>query len=314
MNSLRLADDFEWRREEDLGRLRDEALRDREQQLGALHSEALADHEKRDITYEQFQSMGFVSPPTTAGVTVTQMTAFQVSAWWCGINVIAGDLAGLDFDLYRRAGDDDREKVSNHPVAKILGQPNEFMVPMIFWQTLMAHVLGWGNAYAEIEWDQAMRPIALWPIMPNEIEPVAVARKDARGRKSTAIAYRYRGQEPLIAAEDILHIPGLGFDGIRGYSVVSLARQSLGLTLAAERFGGSFFGNGAWTGLVLEHPRQLTTPAIERLKASVEDMHKGSEKAFKLFVAEEGMKVARPVTMPRPWRRASTRSRRSRGG
>jgi HK97 family phage portal protein len=278
--TLGLITDYEWRREEDLAR---------------LHREALRDHEARDIQYEQFQGMGLVSPPSTAGIAVTPLSAYQVSAWWCGINVIAGDIGVLDFDLFRRVGEDDREKVKNHPVAKVLDQPNEFMVPKVFWQTLLAHALGWGNAYAEIEYDNSLRPIALWPILPNEIEPVAYARLQ-NGRKSTAIGYRYRGREPLIPAEDILHIPGLGFDGIRGYSVVSLARQSLGLAMAAERFEGAFFGNGTWTGMVLEHPSQLSDGALARMKTSVEQLHKGAENAFKLFVAEEGMKVGRPVT------------------
>lgn len=252
--------------------------------------------EPRSITYQQFKDLGLVAPPTAAGPTVTQMTAFEVSAWWCGINVIAGDIGVLDFDLYRRVGeDDDREKVKNHPLAKVLQQPNEYMVPKVFWQTLMGHALGWGNAYAEIEWDQAMRPIALWPIMPNEIQPVITIVVDAQGRRRSKLAYRYRGQD-VLDAEDILHIPGLGFDGICGYSVVSLARQSLGLSLAAERFEGSFFGNGTWTGLVLEHPRSLTKDAADRIRSSVQEMHKGAEAAFKLFVAEEGMKVGRPVT------------------
>lgn len=260
------------------------------------HAAALQEHERRALEYQQWETLGIVAPRTVSGVSITQMTAFEIAAWWCGINVVAGDVGVLDFDLYRRTGDDDREKVSGHPVARVLAEPNEYMTPMIFWQTLMAHALGWGNAYAEIEFDNAMRPIALWPIPPHEIEPVVTVKVTNQGRRESTLWYRYLGQYRL-EAEDVLHIPGLGFDGIRGYSVVALARQSLGLSVALERFGSALFGNGTWPGMVLQHPGQLSTPALERLKASVQSMHRGSENAFKLLVAEEGMTVSKPVTV-----------------
>lgn len=253
---------------------------------------------ERALTYQMGVDNGFVTPTTnTTGVSVTNYTAFQVSAWWCGINVISGDIGVLDRHVFQRLGNDDREKVlPPHPTAKVLEQPNEFMVSKVFWQTLMSHVLGWGNGYAEIEYDNALRPIALWPIMPTDIEPVCEVRVDGNGTRRTRLRYRYLGRFDM-APEDVLHIPGLGFDGLRGYSVVTLARQSLGLSMALEKFGGSFFGNGAWPGMVLEHPGKLTDQARENLRSSVESMHRGSENAFKVLIAEEAMKVGKPVTV-----------------
>lgn len=279
MSTLGIATDFEWRRERALEESHGEALREHAQR-----------QERRALTYEQFQGLGLVAPPNTTGVSVTPLSAFQVSAWWCGIDVISSDISVLDFDLYKRLEGDDREKVKNHPVAKLLEQPNKYMVPSVFWQTVVAHALGWGNAYCEIEWDNAMRPIAVWPIWPTDIEPIVTQTTDARGRRQSVLKYRYRGQD-WIEPEDIWHLPGPGFDGIRGYPVWWLAQQSLGLSIAAERFSGSYFGNGTWMGLVLEHPGRLSDPGIERIRNSVQSMHQGAANAFKIFVAEEGMKL-----------------------
>ena len=107
--------------------------------------------EKRALTWEQGQNNGFVDIPTTAGISVSNYTAYQVSAWWNGISVISGDIGVLDRHLYRRVGKDDRERATTHSVSRLMEQPNEYMVPLVFWQTIVAHVLGWGNGYAEIE-------------------------------------------------------------------------------------------------------------------------------------------------------------------
>jgi HK97 family phage portal protein len=253
----------------------------------------------RSITLDDFpQLKGLLVPPVAAGVAVTQQTANNVSAYWNGVSVIAGDIGVLDRHLYRRVGDDERERATSHQVYKLVhDQPNPYMTPQVFWETLASHAVSWGNGYAEIEWDNALRPIALWPITPDKIDPVCAMTIDARGRKRAELYYRYAGKD-RIEFEDVIHVPGLGFDGIRGYSPVTLARQSLGLSLAAEQFGASFFGNGAWPGLALEHPGSLTAGAQERLRDSINQMHQSSNKAHRLMILEEGMKASKPITIP----------------
>lgn len=284
---LGLAGDYEWRRERDLTRFHEEAAQENRKR------------EDRSIGYEQFQSLGIVGPPVAAGVTVNQKTANNVSPWWCGINGIGADMGGnVGWQLYRRVGpDDDRERATDQPLYRLVHeQPNPAMVAKVFYHTLMMHVLAWGNAYAEIEWDGAMRPIGLWLITPDMMTPKVETITDARGRMSSRVWYQYGGKTRL-ESEDVIHIAGPGFDGIQGYSIVALARQSLGLSLATERFGAAFFGNGAWPGLALQHPKQLTQGASERLRTSIQSEHGGPDRAHRVIVLEEGMQVSKPLTV-----------------
>jgi HK97 family phage portal protein len=276
-----------------------EALEHRERELVTLHAEALQEHEKRAITFDQFSSLGLINPPVAAGVPVSQQTANTVSAYWNGVCVISGDLGALDRHLYRRgAEDDDRDRATSHPAYKVIHeQPNPETTAMKFWETLASHAVSWGNGYAEIEFDGAMRPIGLWNITPDTIEPKVETFVDRRGRITSKVYYLYRGTT-RIEAEDILHVSGLGFDGVRGYSPVYLARQSLGLGIAAERFGAAFFGGGAWPGLAVQHPKTLSAPAIERLKETIQGTHGGVDRAHRLIVLEEGMTVSKPITIP----------------
>ena len=237
--------------------------------------------EARSITLADFPQ-ALLNPPTAAGVAVTEATALNFSAYFNGVDIISSQVAALPRIPYRRLDGGARERVSGLPLSRVLDQPNPMMTDFVFWQTLVAHMLTWGNAYAEIEFDKALRPIALWPVTPDKITPTVVGNR---------VAYKYAGREQPIASEDILHFPGLGFDGLKGYSVVTMARQSIGLGVAAERYGGSFFGGGAWPGILLEHPKTLTKEAKERIEVGWARLHQGPDRAHATAILEEGMKA-----------------------
>ena len=238
--------------------------------------------EKRELTLDQFKALGLLDEPTAAGVAVNERTALTLASYWAAVNLISSAIAKLPRKVYRKIAADEREETPNHGAAWIVqGEPNPFLVPFSFWRTLMGHVLTWGNGYAEIERDRAMRPIAIWTIAPDRIEP-----RVEGGR----LVYVYNGSVK-IPREDIFHVPGLGFDGLRGYSVVQMAKQSLALGLAAERYGAAFFGNGAFPGVLLEHPAKLNADASERLKSSWKALHQGPDRAHRTAVLEEGMKA-----------------------
>lgn len=242
--------------------------------------------ESRMLTLQQWTQQGLFAP-SAAGVAVSEHTALTLPAYWSGVNLIAGAVAKLPRKVYRKTAAG-REEVPDHAVAWLIQtEPSEYAIPMVFWRTLMAHVLTWGNGYAEIERDKATRPVGLLTITPDKISPVV---------ENGVLFYLYNGST-RIPARDILHIPGLGFDGIKGYSVVQMARQTLGLGLAAERYGTSFFANGAMPGVVLEHPGKLSDPAQARLRASWNEMHQGPDRAHKLAITEEGM-TAKVLSIP----------------
>jgi HK97 family phage portal protein len=242
--------------------------------------------EQRSLTAAQFQTLGMLEPPTTAGVTVSERSALTIPAFWSGVNLIANAVAKLPRKVYKSNSDGSKTESSDHTVSWIVAdEPNEMTTPFVFWRTLMAHVLTWGNGYAEIEWDQASRPVALWLIPPDRIEPI-VEKGQLLYRLSSANV-----RNPVLQKDDVFHIPGLGFDGVRGYSLVSMMKQTLGLGIAQERYSAAFFGNGAVPGVVLEHPAKLSADALTRLRQSWNAMHQGPDRAHRLAILEENMKA-----------------------
>ena len=238
--------------------------------------------ERRQITMADFPGALLV-PRGAAGVAVTEQTALNYSAWWNAVDIISSQVAVRPRILYRRLDDDSRERAKTHGVYRLLhDEPNRNMTPFVFWQTLMYHTLVWGNGYAEIEYDNALRPIGLWPIVPGTITPKI---------ENGSLRYVQPNGGATLLPEDVLHVPGLGCDGLQGYSVLTMARQSLGLGMAAERYGSGFFGNGAWPGLVLQHPGRLPDDDRARIKASLNDEHQGAGQAHKAMIIEQGMTV-----------------------
>lgn len=226
---------------------------------------------------------------TDAGVFVSEDTALTNSTYFACISVIAQSVAAMPWGVIRVDGAK-REPQPGNTVSWLLGtQPNPEMSAFTFRETLLSWALGWGNGYAEIERDVGRRPIWLWPIAPDRVLP-------KRSETSGKLVYEVRNEtQPtsVIDAENMLHVRGLGFDGLTGYSIARLAAQSIGLALGTEQFGASFFGSGAHMAGALEHPKTLSKPAAERLRESWDETYNGLKKAHKVAILEEGMKYNR---------------------
>src|SRR5262245_11485006 len=232
----------------------------------------------------------FGGPPVASGVTVTEDLAMNYSAVWAAVNIIAGSIASLPLFFYRRLPNGGKERYVDHPTYRLLhDQPNPEGGSMRFRETLQAYALTWGNGYAEIQRDVSGRPVALAPIAPNRVQPY-------RTERGNELRYRVDGKDALGAA-DMLHLAGLGWDGICGYSVIRRARESIGLGLATEKFGAAFFGNGAWPGLVSMHPQKLSDAAHKRLKDSMQEAIGGPSRAHNILILEEGQKIEK-VSIP----------------
>src|SRR4030095_10511023 len=237
-----------------------------------------------------------------AGLPVSEWTALNYSACWAGVQAIAGSIASLPLFPYRRLPNGGKERYLRSRLYRLLHDEfNGEMTAMVARETMQAHCLTWGNAYAEIERNQNGEPLALWPLPPNRVIPDRAV--------SGAIVYRVQqdqGPEVRVPAEDMLHIPGLGFDGLCGYSVIRKARETLGLGLATEQFGALFFGNGGWPGIVAQHPGKLSQEAHKRLKDSLNEAVQGP-KAHSLIVTEEGIKIEKVGIPPDDAQFLSTR-------
>lgn len=229
---------------------------------------------------------------TVAGQTISEYNALNYSAFYACVKVLSESVAALPLHLYERLPEGGKKRAYENPLYILLhDEPNPNMTAFTFYETLMGHAVSWGNGYAFIEWKDGQVK-ALWPINPAVLQPKVVNGK---------LIYEFTkgdGTKADYQREQILHIPGLGFDGIQGYSVVAKARESIGLGIAEEKFGAAFFGNGAVAGGVLEHPLKLSPEAFERLKKSWSETHQGADKAHKVAILEEGMKYNKTSIPP----------------
>lgn len=230
--------------------------------------------------------------PTTSGKSVNEFTAMQTTAVYACVRILAEAIASLPLHIYRYTDGGGKERVFDHPLYHLLhDEPNTEMTSFVFRETLMNHLLIFGNAYAQIIRDGAGRVVALYPLLPNKMD----VWRDGKGElyytytRSTDENPNFRGYgEVTLRGEDVLHIPGLGFDGLMGYSPIAMARNAVGMTIACEEYGASFFANGANPGGVLEHPGVLKDPA--KVRESWQSVYGGSKNAGKVAVLEEGMK------------------------
>lgn len=225
-----------------------------------------------------------VAPTTAAGVRVSEGTAMRLAAHFACVSIVARTLASLPIHVYERLPDGRKRKAVEHPVYRLLhDQPNPEMTAMTFKEAMQGNLSNTGKAFAEIVWSRSGYPAELWPIEPGRV--------GARRRQDGKLEYLVDGD--VLPNWKILHIPGLGFDGLNSFSPVGLFRQTIGLGLAAEQFGARFFGQGTHIGGFLTHPKNLGDDAFKRLKASMDEKYKGLQNSHGLVILEEGMTYAK---------------------
>ena len=198
--------------------------------------------------------------------------------------------------------DDDEEEggkeraIDNNLYHLLHDEPNKEMSSFIFRETLMTHLLLWGNAYAQIIRNGKGEVVALYPLMPNKMQ----VDRDENGElyyiytRSSDEAKTMDGVTVYLTPRDVLHIPGLGFDGLVGYSPIAMAKNAIGLAIATEEYGAKFFANGAAPSGVLEHPGTIKDPS--RLRENWNSTFGGSANSGKVAVLEEGMKYT-PISI-----------------
>ena len=232
----------------------------------------------------------FLMGPTAAGKTVNERSAMQLTAVYACVRILAEGVAGLPLHLYKCGKNGSREKAVDHPLYFLLhDEPNPEMTSFVFRETLMTHLLLYGNCYCQIIRDGRGQVTALYPLMPNQMS----VDRDEKGH--LYYTYLRSGEEAdtmkkgtvYLLPEDVLHIPALGFDGLVGYSPIAMAKNSIGVGLACEEYGAKFFANGAAPSGVLEHPG--TIKDITRLRESWNAIYGGSKNAGKVAILEEGM-------------------------
>ena len=233
----------------------------------------------------------FTMGGSSSGKFVTERSAMQMTAVYACVRILSEAIAGLPLHTYRYKDGGGKEKAVDHPLYQLLhDEPNPEMSSFVFRETLMTHLLLWGNAYAQIIRNGKGEIIALYPLMPNKM----TVSRDDKGQlyytyqKSQEELPKDNRQTVVLAPSDVLHIPGLGFDGLVGYSPIAMAKNAIGLAIATEEYGSKFFANGASPSGVLEHPGTIKDP--ERLRESWQNTFGGSRNSNKIAVLEEGLK------------------------
>ena len=240
----------------------------------------------------------FMFGRSAAGQAVNERSAMQMSAVYACVRILTESIASLPLHFYQYNDAGGKEKAVNHPLYWLLhDEPNPEMSSFSFRETLMTHLLLWGNAYAQIIRNGRGEVIALYPLMPDRM----TVDRDARSR----IYYEYTRSDSdanilgkkssvILSPEDVFHIPGLGFDGLVGYSPIAMAKQAIGMGLACDEYGAAFYQNGAQPGGVLEHPNVVKDP--KRVRESWNAIYQGSRNAHRIAVLEEGM-TYKPITI-----------------
>ena len=239
----------------------------------------------------------FFTGGSSSGKNVNERSAMQMTAVYSCVRILSEAVASLPLHVYKYNNEGGKEKAVKHPLYFLLhDEPNPEMSSFVFRETLMTHLLLWGNAYAQIIRNGKGEIIALYPLMPNRMR----VDRDDNGQ----LYYQYNtskddaptmnGSMVNLKPSDVLHIPGLGFDGLVGYSPIAMAKNAIGMAIACEEYGAKFFANGATPGGILEHPGTVNDP--KRVRESWTSAFGGSSNANKVAVLEEGMKYT-PISI-----------------
>jgi HK97 family phage portal protein len=244
--------------------------------------------EKRAMSLSQFDNWLDVlisGVKSKTGATVNEQKAMRLSSVFACVRIISEDVASLPLNVYEEREDNGRRKAKNNYLYPLLHKkPNNIMTSFTWREVMMAHLLLWGNHYSQVITDRTGKIAGLWPLHPARVQPIIKNRK---------LYYKYKKEDntkKVFEPYEILHIPGLGFDGLQGISVISYNREAVGLGLGAEEFGARFFENGAHPSGIIEYPEGLKDNARKRLKEDLKAKHAGLGKSHNLMVFEHGMK------------------------
>jgi len=227
-----------------------------------------------------------ISMGSSSGVAVTTTSAMRVAAVYGCVRLISGAVANLPVHVMERVDETTRKERTDHPLSKVLRRkPNSWQTPSQFKRMMQAHLLLRGNGYAQIVRSRD-RVIALNPLDPDRM---TVTQADDLTLKY--VYQRRNGTKVVLPSNTVMHLVGLTLDGITGVSVMTYAREAIGLSIAQERHGATTFKNGARPSSVLTHPEKLSKEAQDNLRSSLDAFRAGGESEGTALILEEGMTV-----------------------
>jgi HK97 family phage portal protein len=224
-------------------------------------------------------------PVSYTGKSVTVESSLTVTAVYAGITILANTISSIPLILYRRL-ERGKERATSHPLYTLMhNAPNPEHTSMVFRELMVGHLIGWGNFYGQLILNRGGGVREIWPLSPARMEVF---------RENGVRKYLYTltdGGKRAFTAEEIFHVPAFGFDGIQGYSPISMASNAIGLAMTVEEYGSKVFANGARPGVILTHPLRLDDPTYERLNSTWNAAYGGAGNAGKTAILEEGMDI-----------------------
>lgn len=251
-----------------------------------LHIRLSAESDSANPAPWLYEALGSYS--TYTGINVSAETSLQFSAVYACVNVIADQLASFPKGVYKRVDERTREKKDDHPLQYLIDiEPNPFYSAFDFWHSITASTLLWGNGFAHIVRNSDFEIEGLEFIHPDKIK-IYYGVIDGQ----IVLFYETTDKKIKIPPRDMLHFKGLSFDGVQGKGVITaFAKESIGLSIAAEKFGAKFFGNDTMMTKYLSHPAALSETAKKHLEDSWQVSYGGLDNAFRMKILEEGMKL-----------------------
>jgi HK97 family phage portal protein len=225
-----------------------------------------------------------------SGVAVNARSALGYAPVWYAVNKLGGHVGQLPIELREMTRDGGSRQLTKHPAYWLMAyQPNELMTPSVFRETMQQHAMLWGNGRAAIHRNGRKEPAELLLLLPDQTITVMV-----NGMKWHVWTDKETQEKTKIKDIDVVHIPGLGYDGISGYSVIEYAKNSIGMGLAAERHINKHFKNNAVPSLILEAPPGVFRNQEEAsaFLARWNDYHTGLDNANKAGLLREGIKAS----------------------
>jgi HK97 family phage portal protein len=255
----------------------------------AQRSESISSAVPGSGTYE---ALTFGAPSYT-GRSVSPGSAMTYTAVWCCVNGISKAAASVDLLTYRSISPDGKIRqlaVDDYRYRLLREQPNEEMSSMQWRQFMLSSLLLWGNSYNYLEWDGRQRLKAIWPLRPDWVIIL-------RNPVTKKLEYRYNPQYPFASPVpagvfdpyQILHIPGLGYDGIVGYSPITMMRNAVALGQAYEEQGGRFIAGGGTQKVALVAPVGSKVSDPEAVRAEWNRRNGGLDKVGEVAILHGGL-------------------------
>jgi HK97 family phage portal protein len=229
----------------------------------------------------------FIGGTSAAGVDVTVESAMKSSTVWACVRILAETVASLPLITYERLKEGKERAFDYHLYPLLHDTPNPYMTAFTFWETAVAHLATWGNFYAEKEMNGQGQVIALWPLTPSR---VSIDLKSGTWERNYKVSMS-TGGDIVLPSERVFHVPGLGFDGIKGYSPISMQMNAIGTLQAMDIYEASFYKNDATPRTLLVYPGQIDDEMETNIRASWEKQYGGVSNAGKIGILEEGLKV-----------------------